>query len=133
MDEIIALTGQLAQVEMRGDGGADADLLGLIEAGVLVGNVIAVAECVAMGRRFGLQPAEMARILNVGSAWCAVSDSILPALALGKAPDLPMSLDQALQALSGLAAKSASVGTPLSCRHRVGAGARGCTVAWGQG
>jgi 3-hydroxyisobutyrate dehydrogenase len=113
LDEIIALTGQLAQVEMRGEGQADATLLALIEAGVLVGNVIAVAECVAMGRRFGLQPAEMARILNVASAWCGVSDAILPALAAGKVPDLPLSLDQASRALCTLAAKSAKLGTPF--------------------
>jgi 3-hydroxyisobutyrate dehydrogenase len=113
LDEIIALTGQLAQVEMRGEGQADATLMALIEVGVLVGNVIAVAECVAMGRRYGLHPAEMSRILNVGSAWCAVSDTILPALAAGKVPDLPMSLDQASQALSALAARSASLGTPF--------------------
>jgi 3-hydroxyisobutyrate dehydrogenase len=113
LDEIIALTGQLAQVEMRGEGQADATLMALIEVGVLVGNVIAVAECVAMGRRYGLHPAEMSRILNVGSAWSAVSDTILPALAAGKVPDLPMSLDQASQALSALAARSASLGTPF--------------------
>ena len=113
LDEIITLTGQLAQVEMRGDGFADPDLQALIEIGVLVGNVIAVAECVAMGRRFGLKPAEMARILNVGSAWCSVSDAILPALAAGVVPDLPVTLGQACTALSTLAAKSASLGTPF--------------------
>lgn len=113
LDAIIALTGQLAQVEMRGGGVADPDLLALIETGVLVGNLVAVAECVAMGRRFGLHQAEMARILNVGSAWCAVSDIILPALAQGKVPGLPMSLDQSSHALSVLAAKSAGLGTPF--------------------
>ena len=113
LDDVIALTGQLAGVEMRGEGSADADLLAQIEAGVLVGNVLAVAECVAMGRRFGLQPAEMARILNVGSAWCAVSDAILPAMAAGTVPDLPMTLGQAAAALGALATLSAQVGTPF--------------------
>ena len=113
LDDVIALTGQLAQVEMRGGGGSDPALLGLIETGVLVGNLIAVSECVAMGRRFGLKPAEMARILNLGSAWCAVSDAILPALADGKAPYIPMTLGEAAQALMALAAKSASLGTPF--------------------
>jgi 3-hydroxyisobutyrate dehydrogenase len=113
LDEIIALTGQLAQVEMRGEGGTDPALQALIEMGVLVGNVIAVSECVAMGRRFGLKPAEMARILNVGSAWCAVSEAILPALAAGRVPDLPVTLGQACAALSDLASRSASLGTPF--------------------
>ncbi len=113
LDDIITLTGQLAQVEMRGDGSADAELLGLIETGVLVGNLIAVGECVAMGRRFGLHPAEMARILNVGSAWCAVSDYILPALAKGEVPAVPVTLGQAAVALSSLAKLSASLGTPF--------------------
>ncbi len=113
LDDIIALTGQLAQVEMRGTGPSDPELQGLIETGVLVGNVIAVAECVAMGRRFGLKPAEMARILNVGSAWCAVSDTILPALAAGDVPDLPVTLGAAGSALSELAARSARLGTPF--------------------
>lgn len=113
LDEVIALTGQLAQVEMRGEGRADADLLALIETAVLVGNVIAVSECVAMGRRFGLKPTEMARILNVGSAWCAVSDAILPALAAGNAPGVPVTLGDAAAALAALAARSASLGTPF--------------------
>lgn len=113
LDEVIGLTGQLAGVEMRGEGGSDADLLARIETGVLVGNVIAVSECVAMGRRFGLKPSEMARILNVGSAWCAVSDAILPALAEGREADLPTSLGGAAEALSALAALSAKLGTPF--------------------
>lgn len=113
LDEVIDLTGQLAQVQMRGDGGADPELQALIEIGVLASNLIAVSECVAMGRRFGLKPAQMARILNVGSAWCAVSDAILPALAAGRRPDLPTTLGQASDALSALAARSASLGTPF--------------------
>ncbi len=113
LDDIISLTGQLAQVEMREDGPSDPELQELIETGVLVGNVIAVAECVAMGRQFGLKPAEMARILNVGSAWCAVSDTILPALAAGLVPNLPVTLGAAGTALSELAARSARLGTPF--------------------
>lgn len=113
LDEVIGLTGQLAGVEMRGEGATDPEFQALIDTGVLVGNVIAVSECVAMGRRFGLKPAEMARILNVGSAWCAVSDAILPALAVGQVPDLPVTLGQACDALSALAARSASLGTPF--------------------
>lgn len=114
LDDIITLTGRLAGVEMRGEGGADAALLDLIDTGVLVGNLIAVAECVAMGRRFGLHPAEMARILNVGSAWCAVSDFILPALSDGTVPDVPLTLGEAAAALSALAALSAKLGTPFT-------------------
>ena len=113
LDDVIGLTGQLAQVEMRGEGGTDPELQALIDTGVLVGNVIAVSECVAMGRKLGLIPAEMARILNVGSAWCAVSDAILPALAAGQVPKLPVTLGQACDALSALAARSASLGTPF--------------------
>ena len=55
LDDIITFTGQLAQVDMRGEGDSDPALQALIETGVLVGNVIAVSECVAMGRRFGLR------------------------------------------------------------------------------
>jgi 3-hydroxyisobutyrate dehydrogenase len=113
LDEVITLTGQLAGVAMRGDGAADSEMLALIETGTLVGNLIAVSECVAMGRRFGLQTAEMARILNVGSAWCAVSDLILPALAAGKVPQVPVTLGQAVTALSTLAALSSKLGTPF--------------------
>jgi 3-hydroxyisobutyrate dehydrogenase len=113
LDEIIGLTGRLAGVEMRGDGTTDPALLALIETATLVGNVIAVSECVAMGRRFGLKAAEMARILNVGSAWCAVSDLILPALAAGRVPDIAVTLGEAAAALSALAARSAGLGTPF--------------------
>ncbi|QLH13004.1 NAD-binding protein [Paracoccus pantotrophus] len=113
LDDVIPLTGKLAGVEMRGEGGDDAELLALIETGVLVGNVLSVAECVAMGKRFGIGPAEMARILNVGSAWCAVSDLLLPALAAGTRPDLPLSLGEAVGALTELTRRAAELGTPF--------------------
>ncbi len=113
LDEIITLTGRLAGVEWRGDGAANPDLLALLETGTMVGNVIAVSECVAMGRRFGLKPSEMARILNIGSAWCAVSDLILPALARDTVPVLPVTLGEASAALSQLSALSATLGTPF--------------------
>ena len=113
LDDIIGLTGKLAQVEMRGEGVDDPDLQALIAIGVLLGNVIAVSECVAMGRQFGLQPVQMARILNAGSAWCAASETLLPALAAGKVPELPVTLGEACGALSALAARSAHLGTPF--------------------
>lgn len=112
LDEIITLTGHLAGVEMRGEGSADPEFLALLGTATLAGNLIAVSECVAMGRRFGLQPAEMARILNVGSAWCAVSDLILPALAKGRSPEVPVTLGGAADALSRLSTLSAKLGTP---------------------
>ncbi len=113
LDEIITLTGHLAAVEMRGEGSADPAFLALLDTAVLAGNLIAVGECVAMGRRFGLKPAEMARILNVGSAWCAVSDLILPALAEGRVPEVPVTLGDAADALSRLSTLSARLGTPF--------------------
>ena len=113
LDEVIGLTGRLAGVELRGEGEAEPGLLAEIELATIVGNVIAVSECVAMGRRFGLPPAEMARILNAGSAWCAVSDDILPALARSEMPRLDWSLGQAAVTLTRLSALAAELCTPF--------------------
>lgn len=90
----------------------DAALPGQIELGIVTCNLIAVSECVAAGKSFGLSPAEMARILNVGSAWSAISADILPALEAGRAPELRWSLGEAAAALDALEALAARHALP---------------------
>ncbi len=103
LDDVIPLTERLAGVSLTGDQvAANKPLLAQIELAVVTCNLIAVAECLAMGRRFGLSGEEMARILAVGSAWSAVSDDILPAMAKGERPALRWSLKDAEKALSAL-------------------------------
>ena len=53
----------------------------------------------------------MARILNVGSAWSAVSEALLAGLAGGTVPELPWCLADAEAALVGLEVKAAALGT----------------------
>jgi 3-hydroxyisobutyrate dehydrogenase len=114
LDDVIPLTERLAGVSLTGEQtAANKPLLAQIELAVVVCNLIAVAECLAMGRRFGLSGAEMARILAVGSAWSAVSDDILPAMAKGERPALRWRLRDAEKALSALSLRAASLGVPL--------------------
>jgi 3-hydroxyisobutyrate dehydrogenase-like beta-hydroxyacid dehydrogenase len=114
LDDVIPLTERLAGVSMTGEQVApDKPLLAQIELAVVTCNLMAVAECLAMGRRFGLSGDEMARILSVGSAWSAVSDDILPAMAKGERPALQWSLKDAEKALSALSVQAAAFGAPL--------------------
>jgi 3-hydroxyisobutyrate dehydrogenase len=114
LDDVIPLTERLAGVSLSGEQvAANKPLLAQIELAVVVCNLIAVAECLAMGRRFGLSGAEMARILAVGSAWSAVSDDILPAMAKGERPALRWTLKDAEKALSALSLQAATLGVPL--------------------
>ena len=112
LDDVIELTEKLSDVPLRGsEERRSAALLAQIELATVVCNVVAVSECVAMGRRFGLSPAEMARILNIGSAWSAVSEALLAGLAGGTVPELPWCLADAEAALVGLEVKAAALGT----------------------
>lgn len=114
LDDVIPLTERLAGVSLTGDQTtASKPLLAQIELATVVCNLIAVSECLAMGRRFGLSGEEMARILAVGSAWSAVSDDILPAMAKGSRPALRWSLKDAEKALSALSLHAANLGLPL--------------------
>ena len=114
LDDVIPLTERLAGVSLTGDQTtASKSLLAQIELAAVVCNLIAVSECLAMGRRFGLSGAEMARILAVGSAWSAVSDDILPAMAKGDRPALRWTLQDAEKALSALSLKAANLAVPL--------------------
>lgn len=115
LDDVIPLTERLSGATLVGEETApDATLLPQIELAVVVCNLIAVAECVSMGLRFGLPRTEMARILNVGSAWSAVSAEILPAMAQVRAAALPWTLQEAEAALAALTLQAATLGIPLS-------------------
>jgi 3-hydroxyisobutyrate dehydrogenase len=114
LDDVIPLTERLAGVSLTGDQvTSNKPLLAQIELAVVTCNLMAVAECLAMGRRFGLSGDEMARILAVGSAWSAVSDDILPAMAKGERPALQWSLKDAEKALAALSLQAATLGVPL--------------------
>ena len=114
LDDVIPLTEKLADVTFLGDQSkANKALLAQIELASVVCNLIAVSECIAMGRRYGLRAPEMAQILAVGSAWSAVSEDILPAMAKGARPLLAWSLKDAEQALGALSGHAAEYGVPL--------------------
>lgn len=114
LDDVIPLTERLAGISLTGDQTvANKLLLAQIELSVVCCNLIAVSECLAMGRRFGLSGNEMARILAVGSAWSAVSDDILPAMARSERPALRWSLKDAEKALSAVSLQAALSGIPL--------------------
>lgn len=114
LDDVIPLTELLSGAVLIGaKNKQSAKLLGHIELATVVCNLIAVSECVAMGRRFGLAADQMARILAVGSAWSAVSDDILPAMAKGERPSLRWTLSDAENALAALSQEAATLGAPL--------------------
>ena len=114
LDDVIPLTERLAGVSLTGEQiSAIKPLMAQIELAVITCNLIAVAECLAMGRRFGLSGKEMARILALGSAWSAVCDDILPAMSKGERPALRWTLKEAEKALSALSLQAAALGVPL--------------------
>lgn len=118
LEDVIPLTEKLAGVGltdgMAGQSASDpSEVLDTIENATIVCNALAVLECVATGRRFGLSTAEMARILNVGSAWCAVSELLLPALASGEPPMTGLSIARARAALSNVCRLGATLDVPL--------------------
>lgn len=114
LDDVIPLTERLAGVSLTGGASAAGKaLLAQIELATVACNLIAVSECVAMGRRFGLSGDAMARILAVGSAWSAVCEDVLPAMAKGERPALRWTLKDAEKALSALSLRAAAVGVPL--------------------
>ena len=123
LDDVIQLTEQLADIKFKDTATAafgplakevnEAELLNSIELATVVCNALAVSECVAMGAKFGLRMEEMARILNVGSAWSVTSEKILPALANGAAPQLAVTLGEANAALTRLTRLACDAGVPL--------------------
>ena len=118
LDDVIPLTEQLADIKLKDTAAQstlldEPDLLVAIELATVVCNTVAVSECVAMGAKFGLRMAEMARILNTGSAWSAASEKILPALAKGEVPRLGVTLAEATAALTRLTRLAADTGIPL--------------------
>lgn len=115
LDDVIQLTETLSGTVLLGEQTELSEgLFSQIEVGVVACNAIAVSECLAMGKKFGLAGQEMARILNVGSAWSAVSEDILPALARDDAAPLRWTLREAETALVALSAEAAVRGVPLS-------------------
>ena len=123
LDDVIPLTEKLSDVKFKIDDGAshvlpvemdEADLLTLIDRATMVCNAVAVCECVAMGHRFGLSMPQMARILNVGSAWSKTSEIMLPALASRSAPQSGCTLADAQTALATVVEQAALFGIPLT-------------------
>ena len=123
LDDVIPLTEQLADIKLRDSESTspsllqhnlnEVELLAMLELAAIACNAVAVFECVAMGRNFGLRMDEMARILNVGSAWSDVSERILPALAKNAQPRIGVTLGEALDALKRLTRLAADTCVPL--------------------
>ena len=122
LDDVIPLIEKLSGVELKSDDGTaqapavgmdEAELLSLIDRAVMACNAAAVFECVAMGQRFGLPISEMARILNVGSAWSKASEIILPALAAHTVPQFGCKVDEVSTALATLSHHASQTGVPL--------------------
>lgn len=123
LDDVITLTEKLSDMSFKPEGNALAssgtttesdEPFTLIDRAVTACNAIAVCECVAMGHQFGLPMAQMARILNVGSAWSKVSEDILPALADASEPKLALTYENARSALSTMVTQAARLGVPLT-------------------
>ena len=116
LDDVIPLTEKLSDVKFKSgeEDSDDAELLSLIDRAVMACNAVAVFECVAMGYRFGLPMSQMARILNVGSAWSKASETILPALAAQAVPQLACTIGEARTTFDTLSNHAARVGVPLA-------------------
>jgi 3-hydroxyisobutyrate dehydrogenase len=123
LDNVIPLIENLSGVKFKPEedgslplmaGKNEAELLALIDRATMACNVVAVLECVAMGRKFGLPISQMATILNVGSAWSRVSEVILPALALYSAPKLAHTFENTMTDLVSVVRYAAQVGVPLT-------------------
>ncbi len=118
LDDVIALTEKLSGTQLQGQQSkANAKLLAHIETAALVCNTIAIAECVAMGRKFGLNGSAMAQVLAVGSAASAACDQILPAMAAAQRPSMDCTFMQARKALSELANLAAELDVPFALPH----------------
>ena len=121
LDDVIPLAEKLADVVLK-DGGPsapanEAEILASIISVTILCNTIAVFECIAVGEKFGLPITEMARILNVGSAWSAASEKILPALAKNAAPQIGITCGEVAKAAKLVMKLSALAGVPLLLPH----------------
>jgi 3-hydroxyisobutyrate dehydrogenase len=123
LDDVIPLIEKRADVKFKSDGrfrhvlrgGVDeTELLSLIDRAVMACNAVTVVECVEMGHRFGLPLSQMARILNVGSAWSRVSEIILPASVSQSVPQLGCTIEKAKTALTTLSGQASQIGVPLT-------------------
>lgn len=122
LDDVIPLTEKLAGVKLKDiepphpgsqvDGVNEAELLAALEIATILCNVVAVCECVAMGRKFGLRLGEMARILTVGSAWSETMERILPPLAEGRVPRVGVTLGEAYAAVTLITRLAAATCVP---------------------
>jgi 3-hydroxyisobutyrate dehydrogenase len=123
LEDVIPLIEELADIKLTSVDGStnalpvgveEAELMSLIDRATMACNVAAVCECVVMGHRFGLPISQMARILNVGSAWSKASEIILPALASQSVPQLPRTIEQTKNDLATLVCHAAYAGVPLT-------------------
>jgi 3-hydroxyisobutyrate dehydrogenase len=123
LDDVIPLIEKLSDIKFKSDvrstlvlrGGVDeTELLSLIDRAVMVCNAVTVVECVEMGHRFGLPMSQMARILNVGSAWSKASEILLPASVSQSVPQLGCTIEKVKTALATLNGHAAQIGVPLT-------------------
>ncbi|WP_342028405.1 NAD(P)-dependent oxidoreductase [Rhizobium ecuadorense] len=93
LDDVIGLTETLSSVRLAGGGPqmsvalpaslTPADLTGILCRSSAACNVIAVMEGVEIARKFGLPVADIARVIDSGSAWCQIASPLLSAIAAG--------------------------------------------------
>jgi 3-hydroxyisobutyrate dehydrogenase len=123
LDDVIPLIEKLSDIKFKPDGRSthllrggveETELLSLIDLAVMACNAVTVVECVAMGHRFGLPLSQMARILNVGSAWSSVSEIILPASVSQSVPQLGCTIEKAKTTLATLSGHASQIGVPLT-------------------
>ena len=124
LDDVIPLIEKLSDVKFKSDDHSvvDADktvLLSLVDCAVMACNAVAIFECVAMGQRFGLPLSQMARILNVGSAWSKASEVILPALASHSVPQLACTIEKVKAAIITLSDHASQIGVPLTLPNKI--------------
>jgi 3-hydroxyisobutyrate dehydrogenase len=123
LDDVIPLIEKLSDIKFKFDsrsthalpvGVDETELLSLIDHAVMACNAVTVVECVEMGHRFGLPMSQMARILNVGSAWSRVSETILPASVSQSAPQLGCTIENVKTVLTTLSGHASQIGVPLT-------------------
>ena len=123
LEDVIPLAERLSDVTLRGSGGAKAALpvgldepafMALFTRALTLCNALCVVEGVAAGQKYGLDMDQMVRILNAGSAWSRISETLLPALAGRTIPVLGFSMAEGVAALADLAQLGAVADVPLT-------------------
>ncbi|WP_156373827.1 NAD(P)-dependent oxidoreductase [Rhizobium sp. Leaf386] len=117
LDDVIALTEKLSSVRLADDFhgqsavGAAGDLAETLSKAVAACNVIAVLEGVAVGRKLGLAEADIARVIESGSAWCQIAAKLLSSIEANVFTI--MAYQAEYQALEHAAALAAQLGLPF--------------------